>query len=892
MKKLLAILLVMTMVLPLCVFTNAAEPNVEKKPFMISNSQNLDTDYDNFWPKVMIWSRASDEYVSEDHFKVDVAGLVTESPIEAAEQLKEKFDGYPDGMRYIRLFAMRPAFVHLLEDTIFMERGVKMLKAWMDELLHHYKKIGGKLDGVVADLEYFDGFAFYINREAQKTPLIYTNIVDNPNYATKIRPELEARGFPFWTNISDTTPEIFSINENSKAKEIWNVVIRNHYNRYVDEAVYDTLMELYPEAVYTDYQARVSYAWDKIPCESGGSHLFLGGNHVTVGNVNYFNTYAARPGTDFFADNGVPVYKHIDGFNGVAYGNDPFSMVLFESIFAKKLKASAPDGQLTPIIAWHNYSGRKESYCNTPYFTEMTYHLGMLDPHPFQSYIIKDEILARGSDVDEAVKVVSEQLDELTRVAGYADRKHISTPYTWNDKYVLTGMYAGGRNIWRITPDLINSGITLESFKVSGAKDLTFSIGGQTITFPGGKIIEDSKISIVGSCGYWVETAKDVLPVITSVENRYEQYPAFLENFDSYEVNDAFDFNMANPVGCWELKKAKSAVAKIVADGDNKSLAMSDSYILKLKTILKNVTAGDTYAENQAWEIEVDVPADLPADGEIYALNLYGGKSKALEGGFKIAGGKLYYDKNGAYEELTGVDVSKGGKFKLKRNVDFNNKDALKCDYIVCDASGKVLAEVKDVPMVTVELPVEKLSFGVENIGDKAVKFDNFKIYANGVAADLTLYDAYAGRQFTAEEMAKPYAKDTAYRLSWLNGTGYEKEYNVVAAYYNGETLVEEKVIETIKMAPGTDHVATGIVKVAEGQSVKIFTRDISKPEPQGDAPSQDTNPTEKPEKKDNGMLIAIIIVAVAIVAIIVVGVVFLTKKPAPKTEEKEKTEE
>ena len=38
-------------------------------------------------------------------------------------------------------------------------------------------------------------------------------------------------------------------------------------------------------------------------------------------------------------------------------------------------------------------------------------------------------------------------------------------------------------------------------------------------------------------------------------------------------------------------------------------------------------------------------------------------------------------------------------------------------------------------------------------------------------------------------------------------------------------------------------------------------------------------------------MLIAIIAVAVAIVAVIAVGVVFLTKKPAPKTEKKDESE-
>ena len=123
MKKILAVFLILAMVLPMCIFTNAAEAKAEAKPFMLSNSQNLGTDYDNFWPKLMIWSRASDEYVSEDHLKVDAAGLVTTSPKEAAEHLKEKFDEYPDGVRYIRLISMRPALVHLVEDTIFMEKA-------------------------------------------------------------------------------------------------------------------------------------------------------------------------------------------------------------------------------------------------------------------------------------------------------------------------------------------------------------------------------------------------------------------------------------------------------------------------------------------------------------------------------------------------------------------------------------------------------------------------------------------------------------------------------------------------------------------------------------------------------------------------------------------------
>lgn len=893
MKKLLAILLVLTMVLPMCLVTNAAGTNVEKKPFMITNSEDLGTDFDNFWPKIMLWSRASDEYVSENHLKIDIDGLVTESPVEAAERLKVAFEGYPDGMRFIRLFAMRPALVHLLDDTIFMERGVKMFKAWMDEFLNHYKSIGGKLDGVVGDLEYFDGFVWKINQTADKDPLVYYKIVENENYATKIRPELEAHGFKFWPNPNEDTPEIFSIDngageEYAQSKKIWDVVVRNHFNRYLDECVFDTLQNLYPDAIYTDYQARQSYAWDKVEVELGASHMYKGGNHVTVGNVNYLNTYAARPSNDFFANNSVPVYNNIPSFNGVAYPNNAFNMVLFDTHFAKILKASAPNEKITITLAWHNYSSRATSYCNSPYFTEVTYHMGMLDPTPFQSYVIEDEILARGSDVEEAVQVLSEQLNELTRVAGYADRKNIAIPYTWSDKYLLTGMYAGGRNIWRITPDLFDGSVTLESFKVEGAKDPTFSIAGQTITFPGGKIVEDSKISVVGSCGYWVETAKDVLPVITMAEDRYEQYPAFLQNFESQDLNADFDFNLAEPLACWEVKKNKDATAKIAELDGSKALALTGNYNLRLKTVLKNVTAGDTYAKNQAWEILVDVPADLAAEAEVVALSIYDNKSKVIDGGFKIAGGKLYYDNAGKYVEWTGVDVSAGGKFRLVRKVDFTNAEAFTCDYLIYDGENKLLAQVKDVPMVTMELPVQKLSFGVSQVSGNAVKFDNYKLYANGLAADFELYDAEHGRKFSAEEMEKPYAKNTAYRLSWLNGTAYEKAYSIVAAFYEGDKLVEEKVIQEIKMAPGTDHVETGIVEVKAGQSVKIYARNDSQPEPEDNKKPVDNKPgASKPKNNDTVMVIAIIAFGVIFFGSIIVGALILTKKPVKKTPKK-----
>ena len=894
MKRVLTFLLTLAMVLPMCLAVGAEETaDVEIKPFyMLNYDREVEDgfDFDNIYPKIFFWSRDSEDYVTEESIKVSVPGVGGSTPKEVAEKLKVVYDEFPERTRYLRFGAVGSALRTLVEDQVFMEKGAKVMKEWFDEFIEHYYSIGGKLDGVISDIEYVDGSNYYIALEAQKDRYIYQKIVENPMYAEKIRPQLVERGFKFWPNVTEETPEIYSINESTGAeyaqsRAIWNVVIRNHINQYVNDALMESLLKYYPDAVLSDYQSRNTYAWHKNMSDKGV--VSTGGNYKTVGNASYFNTYSARPGSGFFKDSGVPVYKNIPSYNGTVWEDNPFNMVLWDSIHYKNYYLAAPDNKTTAIIVYYNYTTRVGGYCGTPYYSEMIYHVGMMDPEPLQGYCMVNEMEASGESPEYAMQIISELMSELTRIVGAADREPIIVPYSWNDKYILSGMYAGGKNYWRITPDTTD-GMTLEAFKVADATDPTFSIGGKTVTFPGGKIIEDAKITEVGTCGYWVETSKDVLPVITSVENRFSEYPAFMETYETYEVGSDYNVSMVAPEGCWEVKKDKTGTAKIAEVSGSKVLAMTGTYSLKLKDIVENVTAGDTYAENQAWEIDVTVPANMAADAEIALLEIYGTKAKPEAGGFKIAGGKVYYDQAGEYVELAGVDVSAGGKFKLQRCVDFNNPEALTSDYAVYDAEGKLLAQVKDVPMPALKLPVEKIGFGVSKVEGDAVLVDNFKMYANGVAADFEVYDFETGIQHTDLEKARD--TDSAYRLSWMNGTAYEKVYSIVAAYYNGDTLVSEKVIEEIKMAPGTDAVVTGIVKVEDGQSVRLYARNDSQPEPEDD--NNGTPGEEKPGDDTKGetpvVLIAVIAGAVVLIALIVVIIVVAgKKKAAPAAEEK-----
>ena len=140
MKRFLAILLVLTMVLPMCVFANAADEKVTAKPFVMTNSEILSEEdgYDNFFGKIQFWSRNSDQYMSDDSMIVSVPGHGSEIK-KIAENLKKTFEEYPEGARYLRYTALRPVMLRHQENVIFFEKGIQICKEWFTEFITYYK---------------------------------------------------------------------------------------------------------------------------------------------------------------------------------------------------------------------------------------------------------------------------------------------------------------------------------------------------------------------------------------------------------------------------------------------------------------------------------------------------------------------------------------------------------------------------------------------------------------------------------------------------------------------------------------------------------------------------------------------------------------------------------
>lgn len=798
MKRIIAMILAAVLLLallPLGLLVNAETVTV--KPFYTVNGSELPKNQSNVYYKQIFTTSSFKK--GDTTMKVSALGS-SDIPTIAAK-LKADFDARPEGTRYVSFDFVSKAIHALVEYNIFLDKAADEILKWTEAFLAEYKRIGGKLDGVSLDIEYIYSGAWYIHlarldkndKSAYNNTNIFKDIVNDPRYKTQIRPMLEERGFRFYPADKQTAAktEIYYIDDNStKEYSIWNNVMGLLEVEAVHKSVLAPLSKYYPDARLCDYQSRNVYGWQKALNSTSDPIL---ANVYNVGNTSNFNTYSARPSTNVGGGGTNPTYTTPPSYNDALYALTPFNTALWELNIFKNMYDATESGNVSVHIAYFNYNPKREgTYANTPYYTELIYHVALMDPKPLMSYIREEEVFAGGQDSSDPnvedfeynIKVVNEIMKELTRVAGASDRKHIPTPVMWNSKFLLSGMYAGGRNIWRITPDT-SIGVSKEQFLVKD-KAPTFYIDGQTITFPQGRIIEDTKILQVGTCGYWIETPANVMPIVTNDTDRYSKYPSLLQTFEEYENGAEFTTKTALPKATWEVS---GSGAKVQTHGADKALALSGTANVKQVQLPENITSGDEYAKQQRWEVTVT----LPSAGDVRVLTCTNS-----DRGIKISDGKVFYPDGTIQKELTGVTLTAGNTYIIRRDLDLNN---FKSSYAVLDTNGNRLGGVDDVPLQNFALPVEEIGFYTVGVTDTAY-IDDFKVYPLGVTTILEAFDAKTG--YKLDNATGVSNKDTAYRLSWMNASS---EYKVAKICNNGQ------VVEEVKMAPGQDGVATGVIK-------------------------------------------------------------------------------
>ena len=820
MKKLLALFLTVVLLTALfpARFTAQAE-SVTKKGFYMVNWDDFEEvgsykfDYVYHMPYTWLNTTKADH----DPLPVSLVCYNTSNVKTAAQRMYEDFSKRPEGTRIFNYSALATILKENVVDVVDMEKGVAISRKWLDSLLSEYKSLGGKLDGIAIDLEYNKCYAHYIESEqyAKGNKDIYNQIVNNPVYKEKIRPELEKQGFIFYTNPDPAKyperSEIWTIYRYDKeggissCRSIWSQTMQRLLVDYINRSALEIMLKYYPDAFMSDYKTGELDTWYK-PMDSDGSSAF-GYNYLHAGNTSNYNAYQWQPSASLFGyastSNRTQRNKYAKpaGYHDAVYPDTPYGQFLFETNLQKRMLVSTDNGRVNTWLTFFNYGSSKPySYSNTPYYAEQIYHSGLSTSETFFGYIIAKEVRNKGANFDDEnigdygynLKVIDDALAELTRVAGASDRKPIVLPMEWNG-YTLSGMYAGGRNIWRITPDV--GKVSLEDFKVKDTAP-TFCVDGVTITFPQGRIISDGNVRQVGSCGYWVETPANVNPVITGGAERYSKNPSFQETFEGYKTG-VFGDNSVRPNTYWSV----SSDSVIVEKDGNKSLSLFGNCTLKNSKVTEKITAGDYFAQKQGWEVTVTLP-----EGDYGQVRLlgYGDTDK----GFKVFRGKVFYDQSGTHTEMEGVTLA-AGTYIFKRELDFNT---FKCNYYVYDTAGKLLGSVKDVSIKTQPLPVQNITIQTYNTVDH-VQVDDYKLYPMGVQTSLDLYGAEYGRKVSATNVNKAQTVDTAYRLSWLNATDKYQ----IARIYDVKTGT---ILKKVEMAPGINSVTTDIVKIGEGQEI------------------------------------------------------------------------
>jgi Domain of unknown function (DUF4082) len=227
-----------------------------------------------------------------------------------------------------------------------------------------------------------------------------------------------------------------------------------------------------------------------------------------------------------------------------------FKIFMHDVDLMRATRLTTPNVPIRPYIAWATYNwhrtegntGLSETApletgpsvaTQTQYYREMLYHIALEGADSFVLFAITPPYgatpinqLTGQADID----LLGNIMKELDEIIGYPSRKPLLTsvmsrglspddiatnpnPIYQDQKYVLSGMNAGGRNVWRVTCDL--NTISQSAFKVSNSP-LTFSVAGKTIVFPAGSAIYTPANSN-GQAGYWVTSPTGTRPTINNI---------------------------------------------------------------------------------------------------------------------------------------------------------------------------------------------------------------------------------------------------------------------------------------------------------------------------------------------------------------------------------------
>lgn len=447
------------------------------------------------------WETTGADYGENYSYRYIVSRSDLESlgVVNVAKNVKAQLDTMEPGKRTIFIANDFDPRKHS-ESIVWWDEATEEVALLLGEFFKTYYNMGGNLDFIYSDFE--SNVNMWNLTEEQ-----IEEITSEERYSSDLKPMLIEAGYQ--TSHDLLLGELKSILKFTLSDNYlyFNNVLANMASDYHTRAIYEPAAKWFKNVKYSDYGS--SDIKQYYGAMDGSHRVYVGGDSKKTGTHSVPVLYREITRGSYYAD----LYELADEING---GDDATVSQLPDTDFGElmgsigKLRISAlstESGKVTPYV-----SGTDEDFFSSGYFSEQILHVGLHDPDPILYFGARLSSSESDETVNTRRNALLEALEELNSIVGYADRKSLNTELPeYTAAYCISGMYANGRNIWRVTPD--TSVVAYEDFHISGEVP-TFKVGDVTISFPGGEIIPNTRSTI----GYWVATDSGVTPQIARTD--------------------------------------------------------------------------------------------------------------------------------------------------------------------------------------------------------------------------------------------------------------------------------------------------------------------------------------------------------------------------------------
>ena len=354
------------------------------------------------------------------------------------------------------------------------EHGAAQVRSTTAEWFRRFKERGGGVDYLVLDYEEDSSYRYLYHRLPDPggpcgIDAYLEGLQADPRFASLV-PSLQGR---------DLT-EMPRLDRNDTWL-VWRRVAKALAADYIEQAVFEPVREIFPGISFANYgfHAEPPGAPNRF-----GQHLHRYGSDRPVG------THQSPALYGWIGSQGPVALE-----DGTRIAATPFNALRAEVNRLRSMRRDSP----APVLPWIAYKGFAGSLLrDNDLYQELVFHV-LLGGVEALLYWNPRSTAPPASERDDVL---------LNRLLGRVDRlcdNRRPVPLTddppgWTAPYLLSGVTAGGRRIWRFTPDP-DRGLKPEDYIASMAP-LTLIVDGESLSFPLAEVVRPTPA--LSAAGLWI----------------------------------------------------------------------------------------------------------------------------------------------------------------------------------------------------------------------------------------------------------------------------------------------------------------------------------------------------------------------------------------------------